>query len=149
MTTISGTLREMRMPFEAEPVDLTFAQEAAPSDAETQAVQRAIIRLFNLWDISDSDASILLGDLSVRTYHRWKAGHYGRVSVDLSARMSNILGIHKALRLLFSDPNRGYRWIKTANDAFAGHSALQIMRNGQLTDLMRVRRYLDAQRGQW
>jgi hypothetical protein len=143
------TLREMQMPFEAEPAGMPFPSDTAPSDAETQAVQRAIIRLFDLWDISDSDASILLGDLSVRTYHRWKAGHYGRVSVDLSARMSNLLGIHKALRLLFSDPNRGYRWIKAANDAFAGQSALKIMRNGQLTDLMRVRRYLDAQRGQW
>jgi hypothetical protein len=63
--------------------------------------------------------------------------------------MSNLLGIHKALRLLFDDPARGYGWIKRPNTAFGDLSALQIMLGGQLTDLMRVRRYLDAQRGVW
>ena len=31
----------------------------------------------------------------------------------------------------------------------AGHTALDIMLGGELTDLMRVRRYLDAERGGW
>ena len=35
------------------------------------------------------------------------------------------------------------------NDAFAGRSALEMMLGGELTDLMRVRRYLDAERGAW
>ncbi len=152
MTKLAQTLREMRATFEAEPGNLAWSAHMAtqpPSDAETQAVQRAIVRLFDHWELSDNDASVLLGDLSARTYQRWKTGQYGRVSVDLATRMSNLLGIHKALRLLFTDAARGYRWIKAANDAFAGQSALDVMRAGQLTDLMRVRRYLDAQRGQW
>ena len=116
---------------------------------ESQAVQRAIIRLFALWDITDAEAAILLGDVSPRTIQRWKVGQYGRAGVDLVARMSNLLGIHKALRLLLSDPARGYRWIRAANDAFGGRRALDLMLEGQITDLMRVRRYLDAQRGAW
>jgi hypothetical protein len=47
----------------------------------------------------------------------------------------------------FREPQRGYRWIKAGNEAFAGRSALDIMLGGELTDLMRVRRYLDAERG--
>jgi hypothetical protein len=38
-------------------------------------------------------------------------------------------------------------WLDTANEAFGGHSALEIMLHGELTDLMRVRNYLDAERG--
>lgn len=130
------------------------AQPPAPkapeiSRDEAQAMQRAIINLFAKWEISDEDACTLLGGIGLRTYARWKAGELGRTGVDIQARMSNLLGIHKALRMLFDDPSQGYRWVKRPNTAFGGSSALQIMLGGQLTDLMRVRRYLDAQRGVW
>ena len=42
-----------------------------------------------------------------------------------------------------------YAWIKAPNQAFDGGSALAVMLKGELTDLMRVRRYLDAARGGW
>jgi len=119
------------------------------SENEIQAMQRAVIALFARWGLRDDEAATLLGDIAPRTFQRWKAGALGRVGPDLAARLSNLLGIHKALRLLFKDPARGYGWIKRPNAAFGGHSALDIMLNGQLTDLMRVRRYLDAQRGAW
>lgn len=32
---------------------------------------------------------------------------------------------------------------------FGGASALDVMLGGELTDIMRVRRYLDAERGGW
>lgn len=128
-------------------VDISIDDDAVIETAEIHAMQRAVINLFDRWQLTDPQACILLGDLAPRTYQRWKTGQYGRVSVDLIDRMSNLLGIHKALRLLFNDPQRGYEWIKAANTAFAGESALQVMLNGRLTDLMRVRRYLDAIRG--
>jgi len=73
----------------------------------------------------------------------------GRIDRDGKARLSNIMGIHKALRVIFHEPQRGYAWIKAANTAFANRSALEVMLGGELTDLMRVRRYLDAERGAW
>lgn len=145
---------EMPVSFQGFPLD-SLVPVGAPGlplgapPAEIQAMQRAIIRLFDHWDVTDLEASVLLGDLSPRTYQRWKAGQYGRAGVDLVTRMSNLIGIHKALRLLFADAVRGYRWVRAANAAFGGQSALTVMRGGQLTDLMRVRRYLDAQRGAW
>lgn len=119
------------------------------SNAEVQAMQRAVIRLFEHWGITDAQAAILLGDIAVRTYQRWKQGEYGRWNVDLAARLSNLIGIHKALRLLYTETERSYRWIKAPNRAFGDHSALEVMLGGQLTDLMRVRRYLDSYRGAW
>ena len=63
--------------------------------------------------------------------------------------MSNLIGIHKALRYIFRETRRAHDWIKAPNSAFQGRSALDIMLGGELTDLMRVRRYLDAERGGW
>ena len=126
------------LPFRPEPI----------TDAEAAAMFRAAVRLFQLWELTDDQAATLL-DLPVRTYRRWKAGELGRIDRDGKARLSNLMGIHKALRILFSDAARGYRWIRAGNDAFAGRSALDIMLGGELTDLMRVRRYLDAERGGW
>ena len=53
------------------------------------------------------------------------------------------------LQLLFSDATRDYGWIKRPNEAFTGATALDVMLGGQLTDLMRVRRYVDSQRSPW
>jgi hypothetical protein len=145
-------LREVRTPMIGFPPagTLRFPDAInAPTSAEIHAMQRAMIRLFDNWNVNDADASVLLGDVSPRTFQRWKSGQFGRAGVDLVARMSNLLGIHKALRLLFAEPARGYHWVHNANTAFGGDSALAIMLRGQLTDLMRVRQYLDAQRGAW
>ncbi|WP_085340675.1 MbcA/ParS/Xre antitoxin family protein [Aquidulcibacter paucihalophilus] len=124
-----------------------FRAEPITQD-EGAAMFRAALNLFGKWDVTDEQAAILL-DMPVRSYRRWKAEGPGRLSRDGRARLSNLLGIHKALRIIFSEPGRGYRWVKTANTAFDGTSALDIMLGGELTDLMRVRRYLDAERAGW
>lgn len=112
-----------------------------------QAMQRAVIELFSHWGASADDAAILLGGISSKTFRRWKDGEYGRVSRDLADRMSLLLGIHKALRILYADPARGYRWIRSPNALFGGKSALDIMLRGGIEDIRRIRSYLDAVRG--
>lgn len=118
------------------------------TEQEAAALFRAALNLFRLWGVSDDRASVIL-DLPRRTFARWKAGDIGRIGRDGQARLSNLMGIHKALRTLFRDPTRGYAWIKAPNEIFEGRCALDVMLGGDLTDLMRVRRYLDAERGGW
>jgi Protein of unknown function (DUF2384) len=125
-------------PFTPEPI----------TDEEAAAMFRAALNLFGLWGVTDDQAATLL-DLPRRTFARWKAGDVGRIGRDGKARLSNLMGIHKALRILFREAARGYAWIKAPNDAFGGRSALDVMLGGELTDLMRVRWYLDAERGGW
>ncbi len=110
---------------------------------------RAVVNLMRVWEVSDAEAALLLGGLSPRTWARWKKGEIGRVPRDLRARLSNLMGIHKALRIIFSDKARAHGWVRRPNAAFGGRSALEVMLGGELTDLMRVRRYLDAERGGW
>ena len=115
------------------------------TDRQAAAMFRATVNLFSRWGVTDAEASTLL-DLPVRTYRRWKAGHLGRIGRDGKARLSNLgWESHKALRTIFAEPRRGYEWMRMPNTAFAGRSALQVMLGGELTDLMRVRRYLDAE----
>lgn len=118
------------------------------TEAEGQAAFRATRVLFGHWEVTDEQAAVLL-DTPLRTYRRWKVDGPPRLGRDTKARLSNLLGIHKALRILFADPARGYAWVKAKNAAFGGASALEVMLGGEMTDLMRVRRYLDAERGGW
>lgn len=115
---------------------------------EAAAMFRAALNLFGKWELTDEQAATLL-DMPVRSFRRWKAEGPGRISRDGRARLSNLMGIHKALRIIFTEPQRGYAWIRTGNSAFAGASALEVMLGGELTDIMRLRRYVDAERGGW
>jgi len=137
MTTLTRIATEPA-PFAPDPI----------TDQEASAMLRAIFNLFRLWGVTEDQASIML-DVPRRTLARWKAGASTRFSRDGKARLSNLLGIHKALRIIFHEPARGYAWIKAPHEIFGGRSALEVMLGGELTDLMRVRRYLDAERGGW
>ena len=55
--------------------------------------------------------------------------------------------IWKALRILFTAEERGEAWIRRPNEFFDGASALEIMLQGGVADIYRVRQYLDSQRG--
>ncbi|WIY53629.1 MbcA/ParS/Xre antitoxin family protein [Devosia sp. YIM 151766] len=117
------------------------------TDAEAAAMVRAVIRLFERWQISDAQARDILGGLAARTYARWKAGETGRIDRDLATRLSLLMGIHKGLRYLFSDPERGYAWVKKPNPLFDGSSPVDVMAAGDIFSLARVRSWLDAERG--
>ena len=137
MTTLTRIDTEAK-PFSPDPL----------TDEEAAAMFRAALNLFRHWGVTDEQAATLL-DLPRRTFARWKAGELGRIGRDGKARLSNLMGIHKALRIIFHEAPRGYAWIKAPNEGFGGYSALDVMLGGELTDLMRVRRYLDAERGGW
>ncbi len=130
-------------------VEKAAAPEAVAiiTDEEGEAMARAAVNLFRHWGLTDAEACVLLGGVSKRTYARWKDGDIGRLTIDQKTRLSVLMGIHKALRILFTEKARVYEWVKKPNQAFGGRSALDIMLGGYLTDLFRVRHYLDAARG--
>ena len=121
------------------------------SDAETGAMLRAFFNLAARWALNDRQGRILLGNPAARTYARWKAGQIdpSRISRDTRDRLSMLMGIHKSLRYLFTDPVRGYHWLRKPNRAFGGDTALNRLLAGSIPDLMAVRSYLDAERGGW
>ncbi len=110
---------------------------------------RAVLTLFDRWQLTVAQGRTLLGDPSERTYQRWRNGEVATLPRDTVFRLGTLLGIHKALRYMFAQPERGYTWIHTPNEAFGGHSALDRMLQGAPTNLAAVRTYLDAERGGW
>ena len=103
--------------------------------AEAQAMLRAVLSLFDKWQLTTPEKLTLLGRPSDRTFQRWRAGQVGPLPHDTICRLGDLLGIHKALRYMFTDPTRPYDWIRRPNAAFGGQSALHIMLQGAPTDI--------------
>jgi hypothetical protein len=120
--------------------------------AQTAAVGlRAFFALMERWRLSADEAALLLG-CPRSTYYQWRRSPPSRLGHDTLERISYLLGIHKALRLLFSRHEASVTdWVRKPNDAppFGGRSALDRMLSGNVADLYEVRTYLDAQRGGW
>lgn len=110
---------------------------------------RAFFRIAKAWGLKGAEARRLLGDPPESTFYKWKKQQDGAPGRDVIERISYLLGIFKALELLFPDPTRADAWIRRPNDAapFGGRSALDRMLSGNVADLYVVRSYLDAQRG--
>lgn len=110
---------------------------------------RAFFRIVDRWGLSNDQAITLLGGPAKSTFFKWKKGDAKAVSAarDLATRISYILGIFKALEVLYQRPEHADRWVSQPNLQFGGQSALQRMMGGQITDLAAVRDYLDSVRG--
>lgn len=105
-------------------------------------MQRAIVNLFEKWEINNKQAITLLGRIEPSSYELWKDGINTKSSQNVTLRLSILLGIHKELRLFFKDKTRVYGWIKRPNKDLEYQSALSIMLKGDITDLELVRNYL-------
>jgi len=119
------------------------------TQAEAAAMICAAFNLFRLWKLRDAEARKLLGQPSPSTFYRWKRGEIGTVPRATVWRLGDLMGIHKASRHLFAEPQRGYSWVSRPNAAFGGKSALERMLAGAPSDLSAVRNHLDAERGGW
>lgn len=113
------------------------------------AALRTYFAIAKAWKLSADEQRNLLGFPPRSTFFRWKKDASGELSQDVLERISYVLGIYKALQILFPDPTQADAWIKRANSAppFAGKSALERMLGGQVADLYVVRQFLDAERG--
>lgn len=67
---------------------------------------------------------ILLGRPARSTFYRWKRRRSGAISKNALERISYVLGIYKALHILFANPTQAYGWIKRSNAASLFASAL-------------------------
>ena len=121
--------------------------DPTPRGIDHDAVKRGFFRIMDAWEVRDSNAQVLLGRPSRTTFYAWKKGEGGKLSHDTLERVSYLLGIYKALQLLFSNPDQADTWMKKPNAAFGGQSALERALGGRVVDLAHVRQYLDFVRG--
>jgi hypothetical protein len=114
-----------------------------------EGLARMVVTLFDHWRLSAADQALLLGlsPDSRATLARYRKGEPLADSADLIARAGHLLGIHKALRIIFPhDLDLAYRWISTPNRRFGDRTPLELMRQGY-EGILAVRRFLDFERG--
>ena len=114
-----------------------------------ERLARMVVSLLDHWNLSPNDQALLLGlsTQSRSTIARYRRGEPLADSVDLLARSGHLLGIHKALRILFPhDRDLAYRWVSTPNRRF-GASPVDVMKRHGYEGILAVRRYLDFERG--
>ena len=118
-------------------------QGAGPS--RIPAELETFFAMADRWKLSTDEQIVLLGSPGRSTFFKWKKDG-GGLPADTRERLSHMLGIWKSLRILFTQDDRGEAWVRAKNRYFDGASALDVMLEG-MSGVIRVRRYLDAQRG--
>ena len=114
-----------------------------------ERLARMVVSLLDHWNLAPSDQAVLLGlsTQSRSTISRYRRGEPLADSADLLARAGHLLGIHKALRILFPhDRDLAYRWVSAQNRRF-GAPPLEVMKRHGYEGILAVRRYLDFERG--
>lgn len=127
---------------------------------DTEARSRASgpgLRAFNaiaeLYSIPPHDRITLLGEPSSSTYYEWmrkaRKDEPLTLPLDTLTRISGILGVHKALGVLFPIESEAMTWLKGPHrgEVFGGQAPLEVMIEGRLNGILTVRRYLGAWRG--
>lgn len=127
-----------------EPPDLT---DAAERRRLSGAALRGFFNIMARWGVLDVDARELLGGVTNGPYYQLKRDPDRVLDVDRLTRVSLLIGIFKALHVLYSEALAD-RWIlmPNTNRLFGGASPLDYMLRGGLPAMLTVRRLLDARR---
>lgn len=128
-----------------------------PADRQDPAVRRrlsapALKALFNIardWQLGVADERALLGWPPSSTFHKYKSGDAGVLSFDTLTRVSLVLGIYKALHILYPEAAFADRWMQMPNShpLFAGRTPIALVADMGLDGLFQIRRLLDSRRG--
>lgn len=131
-----------------EPTDLVDLTDKAQRERLSASALQGFFRLAAAWRVRDDDARELLGGLSSSSLYEWKKNPARLLEVDRITRISYLLGIYKALHILYGD-QLADEWVHlpNTNPIFAGRTPLATMLGGGLLAMQTVRRLLDARRG--
>ncbi|MGH9504561.1 MAG: antitoxin Xre-like helix-turn-helix domain-containing protein [Terriglobales bacterium] len=127
-----------------------------PADLSNRKTQESLspsalvgfFRLADLWNLRDEDARGLLGGISNGAYYSLKRRPSKTLDQDKLTRISLLLGIFKALNILYSK-KLADAWVRlpNSNPMFDGDSPLNSMIKGGVPAMLRVRQLVDARRG--
>lgn len=109
---------------------------------------KGFFKLVDAWKLRDEEACVLLGGLSSSALYEWKKKPARLLEVDRITRISYLLGIYKALHILYGS-KLADQWVGMPNRhrLFDGKTPLAYMQQGGLIAMQAVRQLLDARRG--
>jgi Protein of unknown function (DUF2384) len=131
-----------------EPSPLVDLSSKAERERLSPSAVRAFFNIMTRWKVRDEDARWLLGGVSNGPFYELKKQPDRTLDSDRLLRVSYLVGIFKALNLLYSEPLAD-AWVlrPNTNRIFGGSTPLAYMIRGGLPAMQTVRRLLDARRG--
>jgi hypothetical protein len=127
-------------------MDKNSGADTRPDAADEASSLQVFFRLAELWRLSTDQQIVLLGSPARSTFFKWKK-EGGTIGPDTRERISHLLSLFKSLVILLPKTESAELWIYQPNEFFDGKTALDVMLEGRVADLYRVRAYADAQRG--
>jgi len=118
-------------------------------DRLSPSALKAFFNIVNRWSVRDEDARQLLGGVTNGPYYEMKKNPETRtLDVDTLVRVSYLIGIFKALNILYGEALAD-EWVRipNTNRIFGGMSPLEYMMKGGVPTMQTVRRLVDARRG--
>jgi len=114
----------------------------------SHAAIEVFFRIIEVWEIRNEDAMVLLGGISNGRYFELKKSRRGILTQDELTRISLLIGIFKALNILFSQ-KLAQQWISrpNSNPMFHNEPPLLVLTRGGMPGMLSVRRLLDSRRG--
>jgi uncharacterized protein (DUF2384 family) len=132
-------------------LDLRKLPDLADTATRARLSPSAIAAFFAIvqkWELRNDDAMALLGGASNGRYFELKKSHKGLLSQDELTRISLLIGIFKALNILFSQ-RLANQWTSrpNSNPMFNNTPPLQLLMRAGVPGMLSVRRLLDSRRG--
>src|SRR5215213_4003723 len=93
------------------PLDAAERQDPAVRRRLSPPALRAFFATARQWQLATADERALLGWPPTSTFHKYKSGDAGILSLDTLTRISLVLGIYKALQVIYAEPAFADRWI--------------------------------------
>lgn len=135
----------------------TFIDAARFTPANRRRVSgpglRGFLNIAKEWSLTEGERLAILGFPGRSTYHAWvqraRGGEALTLPVDTLLRISALLGIYKALKILFLSEGEAQRWLNSPNAGplFGGQRPRDLLTCGTQDGLLQLRRFLDAWRG--
>ena len=112
------------------------------------AAIKGLLRIAMHWNLRDEDTRVLLGGMSSGSFYALKNRTTKMLDEDQLTRISLLIGIYKALNILYSE-KLADAWITlpNTNPMFGGDSPLNYVKRGGIPAFVRLRQLLDARRG--
>ena len=112
------------------------------------AAIKGLLRIAKHWKLRDDDTRALLGGISSGSFYALKNLARKTLDEDQLTRISLLIGIYKALNILYSQ-KLADAWITlpNTNPMFGGDSPLNYVKKGGIPAFLRIRQLLDSRRG--
>ncbi|WGI27050.1 hypothetical protein QEN58_08300 [Halomonas alkaliantarctica] len=129
------------------------AHDISQNRAAAAAGLKAAVRILDKWQASGEQGEAILR-VSHSTYARARRGDLVEIKLDSDqlTRISYLLNIHAALRMIFDNPENLYGFVNLVNHNpyFNGRTPLEIIGSGDFAALYETFKRIDSLRGsQW